>query len=140
MNAEGKPEFTDVISNNADGLSYDEAMRLYTNVPSWPGVYYDWERELQFVSEDDFQMCYVWDDFDHEATYYPSYASLNLEETAEYSDIFSDLSTYIEENLLSFITGSKSLDEFDDFIANVKSMNLERVVELKQSALDRFNN
>ena len=140
MNAEGKPEFTDVISNNKDGLSYDEAMRLYTNVPSWPGVYYDWERELQFVSEDDFQMCYVWDDFDHEATYYPSYASLNLEETAEYSDIFSDLSTYIEENLLSFVTGSKSLDEYDEFIETVKSMNLERVVELKQSALDRFNN
>lgn len=136
---DGKPVFTDVISNNADGLSYDEAMRLYTYVPSWPGVSYDWERELQFVSEDDFKMCYVWDDFDHEATYYPSYASLNLDETAEYSDIFSDLSTYIQENLLSFITGSKSLSEYDQFIETVKSMNLERVVELKQSALDRFN-
>ena len=59
--------------------------------------------------------------------------------TAEYSDIFSDLSTYIQENLLSFITGSKSLSEYDQFIETVKSMNLERVVELKQSALDRFN-
>ena len=136
---DGKPVYTDVISNNADGLSYDEAMRLYTYEPSWPGIYYDWERELQFVSEDDFQMCYTWDDFDHEATYYPSYASLNLEETAEYSDIFSDLSTYIQENLLSFVTGSKSLDEYDAFIETVKSMNLERVVELEQAALDRFN-
>ncbi|MCR5558297.1 MAG: extracellular solute-binding protein [Butyrivibrio sp.] len=136
---DGKPVYTDVISNNADGLSYDEAMRIYTYEPSWPGIYYDWERELQFVSEDDFKMCYVWNDFDHEATYYPSYASLNLEETAEYSDIFSDLSTYIQENLLSFVTGSKSLDEYDQFIETVKSMNLERVVELKQSALDRFN-
>ena len=136
---DGKPVFTDVISNNADGLSYDEAMRIYTYEPSWPGIYYDWERELQFVSEDDFKMCYTWDDFDHTATYYPSYASLTLEETAEYSDIFSDLSTYIQENLLSFVTGSKSLDEYDEFIETVKSMNLERVVELKQSALDRFN-
>ena len=139
MGDDGKPVFTDVISNNADGLSYDEAMRIYTYEPSWPGIYYDWERELQFVSDEDFQMCYVWDDFDHEATYYPSYASLNLEETAEYSDIFSDLSTYMQENLLSFITGSKSLDEYDEFIETVKSMNLERVVELKQAALDRFN-
>ncbi len=139
MSDDGKPVYTDVISSNPDGLSYDEAMRLYTYEPSWPGVYYDWERELQFVSEKDFQMCNVWNDFDHEATYYPSFASLNLEENAEYSDIFSDLSTYIQENLLSFVTGSKSLDEFDDFIATVNSMNLSRVVELKQSALDRFN-
>lgn len=136
---DGKPVFTDVISNNSDGLSYDEAMRIYTYEPSWPGIYYDWERELQFVSEDDFKMCDTWNDFDHEATYYPAYATMNLEETAEYSDIFSDLSTYMEENLLSFVTGSKSLSEYDEFVDTVKSMNMERVIELKQAALDRFN-
>ncbi|WP_026529090.1 extracellular solute-binding protein [Butyrivibrio sp. VCD2006] len=139
MGDDGKPVFTDVIANNADGLSYDEAMRIYTYEPSWPGIYYDWERELQFVSQDDFKMCDTWNDFDHEATYYPSYATMNLDETAEYSDIFSDLSTYIQENLLSFVTGSKSLDEYDEFIDTVKSMNIERVIELKQAAYDRFN-
>ena len=139
MGEDGKPVFTDVIANNSDGLSYDEAMRIYTYEPSWPGIYYDWERELQFVSADDFKMCDTWNDFDHEATYYPSYATMNLDETAEYSDIFSDLKTYIDENLLSFVTGSKSLDEFDEFIETVKSMKIERVIELKQAAYDRFN-
>ena len=46
---------------------------------------------------------------------------------------------YIEENLLSFVTGSKSLDEYDEFVETVKSMNIQRVIELKQAAYDRFN-
>ena len=136
---DGKAVFTDMIKNNPDGLSYDAAMRIYTWEPSWPGVYYDWERELQFVPEQDYAMCPIWDDFDHEATQYPSYATMTTDENAEYSDIFSDLQTYINENLLSFVTGSKDLSEFDGFVSTVESMNMARVKELKQAALDRFN-
>ena len=47
--------------------------------------------------------------------------------------------TYIDENVLSFITGAKSLDEFDAFIETIKGMGIERCKDIKQSALDRYN-
>lgn len=36
-------------------------------------------------------------------------------------------------------SGQDWLDEYDDFINTVESMNIKRVIELKQAALDRFN-
>ena len=113
-------------------------MRTYLLAPSFPVTYYDWERELQFVPEDDFAMCYTWDKASYD-TYYSTYASLTVEENSEYANIFADISTYISENSLSFITGAKSLDEFDSFVETLKGMGLERCAELKQAALDRYN-
>ncbi|MDO5424579.1 MAG: extracellular solute-binding protein [Eubacteriales bacterium] len=138
LDADGTPVFTETITANPDGLTYDEAMRTYLMAPSFPVSYYDWKRELQFISEDDFNMCYIWDDVNHEK-YYSSYAAMTVEENAEYSNLFADIDTYISENALSFITGAKSLDEFDSFIETVKGMGLPRCVELKQAALDRYN-
>lgn len=139
LGSDGKPVFTDVISNNPDGLNYDAAMRTYLLAPSFPVTYYDWERELQFVPEKDFAMCYEWDKCSYDI-YYSSYASLTVEENSEYANLFADISTFISENCLSFITGAKSLDEYDSFVETLKGMQLERCVELKQAALDRYNN
>lgn len=138
IDSDGTPVFTELISDNPDGLNYDAAMRTYLLAPSFPVTYYDWERELQFVPEDDFAMCYTWDKASYD-TYYSTYASLTVEENSEYANIFADISTYISENSLSFITGAKSLDEFDSFVETLKGMGLERCAELKQAALDRYN-
>lgn len=135
----GEPHFTDLVLANPDGLSFDEALRIYTLAPSAPASYYDYTRELDAVPADAIEMCEVW----NQATstyFYPTAANMTAAENTEYSQIFSDIQTYVQENTLSFVTGAKSLDEFDDFVATLKSMNIERCIELKQIALDRYNN
>ena len=45
----------------------------------------------------------------------------------------------MKENVISFITGEKSLDEYDAFVDTIEQYNIGRCIELKQAALDRFN-
>lgn len=50
----------------------------------------------------------------------------------------SDIKTYIEEEEIKFIMGTRSLDTFDAFIDQIESMNIGRAVELYQEALNRY--
>lgn len=139
LDENGKPQFTDLILNNPNGLNAEEALRYYTLSPGMSAAYTDYHRELSSVPESSIAMMDAWAK-DASDDYYPSAARMNSEENAEYSKIYSDISSYIEENTLSFITGAKSLNEFDNFISNLKAMGIERCIELKQQALDRYNN
>ncbi len=44
----------------------------------------------------------------------------------------SDIETYTAENLLLFVTGARSLDEFDDYVATLKGMGIDEVVGVYQ--------
>lgn len=56
--------------------------------------------------------------------------------TAEDMDIIdtymSDIETYTAENYLLFVTGARSLDEFDDYAATLRSMGIEEVLGVYQ--------
>ena len=67
----------------------------------------------------------------------PFYVQLNAEETERYNELSGDLATYVSENHLAFITGAKSFDEFDSFIAQCKNLGAEEIVSLYQTAWDR---
>ena len=41
--------------------------------------------------------------------------------------------------MAAFIAGERSIDEFDDFVEEVKSLDVDRAIEIKQAALDRYN-
>lgn len=138
LDEDGNPQFTDLILNNPNGLNAEEALRYYTLSPGMSAAYTDYHRELASVPESSIEMMDVWAEASSEY-YYPSAAMMNTEENAEYSQLYSDISTYLEENTLSFITGAKSLDEYDSFLENLKSMGIERCIEIKQQALDRYN-
>jgi putative aldouronate transport system substrate-binding protein len=38
-----------------------------------------------------------------------------------------------------FITGQESLDNFDAFVEQIKSQDIEDAIEIQQAALDRYN-
>lgn len=59
------------------------------------------------------------------------------EETEEIADILTPVDTYLMGEYDKFIMGQKSLDEWDDVVAKVKEMGIERVVELYNIAYDR---
>ena len=47
--------------------------------------------------------------------------------------------TYASENAAAFINGTRSLDEWDAFVEQVKSIGLTDVLDTYQAALDRYN-
>ena len=49
-----------------------------------------------------------------------------------------DIETYVNEKSAKFIMGIEPLDQFDNFRQTLLKMNIERVTEIRQAALDRY--
>lgn len=57
-------------------------------------------------------------------------------ETISYFD--EDIKTYVNEMTLKFITGTESLDNFDDYISKLESLHVQDMINVYQSATDRY--
>ena len=62
-----------------------------------------------------------------------------MEDQTEYSGISSDVGSFVSTTCLQFITGGKSMDEWDSFIEEVNSsFDIARMTELYQNAIDTY--
>lgn len=66
---------------------------------------------------------------------------LNEQQSSEVLDIQKSIQDYVEEMSIRFITGDANLDkEWDGYIESLKSMNLDRYVDILQESYDaRYN-
>jgi len=140
FNEEGKPEFTELVYNNPDGLAAFTAMNRYAMSPNQV-MLYDWERELlPNMYPQALEAPRIWDANYEDKRTLPSMMSITSEESQEYASIMNDVNTLINETIVTFIIGSKSLDEFDDFVNTVKALRIDDAIAIQQAALDRYNN
>ncbi len=65
---------------------------------------------------------------------------MTSDENSEFSGIMADIKTYVSECTLKYITGEKSLDEWDSYVADIKKMNIDRALEIQRAAVERYNN
>ena len=49
-----------------------------------------------------------------------------------------EIGRYVKENLVKFINGSRPLSEYDDYLKQCYDMGAEKLIEIKQQALDRY--
>ncbi|MDD6484290.1 MAG: extracellular solute-binding protein [Clostridiales bacterium] len=64
---------------------------------------------------------------------------LDLEDMKEFNGLQTDISNFIKENVPLFITGKKSADsDWEDFQNSLKSLNVDRYLELAQKGYDAF--
>lgn len=60
------------------------------------------------------------------------------DETSIISQYLVDIQTYVEQMSVAFITGNTSLDEYSDYLATLKNMNVEEIIKIKQNQYDRY--
>ena len=70
----------------------------------------------------------------------PTRMTMTSEEGTELASLYTDIETYVQECNVKFIMGQMSLDDYDSYRDTLRSMGIERCIELKQAALDRYNN
>lgn len=130
---DGKPELTDFVLKNPDGLSPQQALSLYAGYKnkSFVSLFQVYPLEVQKKS------LKVWATPDAKIKTMPP-ISLTADETDEYNSIMMDIKTYVNENKLKFIYGTQSLDTFEDFVHTIKKMGIERAIEIQQAAYDRY--
>ena len=56
------------------------------------------------------------------------------------ADIQTNLSTYVEEQTIKFITGERSLDEFDAYVQQLKDFGIEDALKFRNDAYKRYKN
>lgn len=68
----------------------------------------------------------------------PATVSLNEDDSDTKARIMTSVDTYVDEMVLKFITGAEPLANWDGFVATVKGMGIDTVIDIMQSAYDSY--
>lgn len=132
---DGKIVATEAVLNHPDGLTFNNAQWFYkvNNGPYLKEVV----RELKEPTENVKLAREIWTSAG-DAGVMPPLTHM-ADESEELGSIMSEVQTYVEEMYLKFIMGIEPIENFDDYLERVKSMDIEKAIEIKQAALERFN-
>lgn len=137
---DGYPTYTDVILNNPDGLTVQQAMAQYQRAwQSGPFLQVDEYVQQYYQLDQQKEALKAWCTSD--AINYQLPAVVIAEESAsEFSKLTADINVYIEEMMIKYITGQESLDTFEsEYLPTLQSMGVEKVIDMYQKALDNYN-
>lgn len=70
---------------------------------------------------------------------YPAGATLTTEEAEELAAYQADITTYVEEMTMKFITGAESFDSYETYRETLKSLGVETLIADYQAAYDRYS-
>ena len=128
------PAYTDLILNNENGTITD-AMTAYTAPPA------GWFHE-GITSRDSDALLHerseIWSSNADNAWQLPA-VQLNQEEKAVYSELWGDISSYVDEMTVKFIMGLEPMEAYDQFVETLKNeFRVDELIAAYQSALDRY--
>ena len=135
---DGKPQFTDLVTNNPD-MAFDIAISVYCEF-NGGGYYVLNEKTDSNYSEVQLAARKNWLENSDGANVYPSYAALNAEESAIYGAKIGDVDTYVEEMTLKYITGAEPLtdESFQTYQATLDGFGMQDCIQVYQNAYDRY--
>lgn len=133
----GQPQFTDEVLNNPE-LSVTHAMSGYIRA-NYNGPFVQDEKyaEQYYKLDNQKKALEVWSDTDARKHILPPITP-SVEESKEQAQIMNEINTYRDEMTLKFILGNKSFDEWDAYVSTIRSMDLDRVLEIQNTALERY--
>ena len=136
--SDGSLQYTEKITADAK-LSPSDAKSLYIR-GNGCGLY-NWESVAHTTMN--YEACSVaqktWTSMDMSLNL-PKQMSMTEEEGTEYSSLYTAVQTLVNEMTVKYIMGTESMDSYDNFLAELENYHLDRCIELKQTALDRYNN
>lgn len=142
INEQGDLEYTDYILNNPDGYNPTTALQaiggheFFSGIRSIEGVWGEWAKmQLDTYTENTRNSALIMSKY-----IVPKFPALvsEKEEADELALYWNDIKTYYEEQAVGFIVGDKDLSEWDDYVNTIKSIGLDRVIEIKQKQYDRM--
>ena len=138
---DGEPTYTDVVMNNPDGLSSSVMMSYYGRGNANGPFVQDPGYILQYYAKQeqrDALELWSWGDNPRQTLIPP--VSLTVEESNEYAALSTQVTTLVDEMTIQFLTGEADLDtEWETFQSQLEQIGIERMLEIYQAALDRYN-
>ncbi|AOZ93413.1 extracellular solute-binding protein [Paenibacillus crassostreae] len=133
----GHPVYTDLVVENSDGISSDQVMLQYAHQTNFPMIQRYSQLEWRF--EETNQAIEVWRNTKHEDYLLPPITPTS-EEASELSTLMDGIDEYVKDSELRIILGVDSIDAYDDMVNQLKLLGIERILEIKQAAYQRYVN
>jgi putative aldouronate transport system substrate-binding protein len=138
---DGIPTYTDEVMNNPDGLSIAVAMAkwgrgnmsgAFVQDPNYILQYYSTPQQKEALAR--------WnDESDSQKTLMPP-ITLTEEESKRITILNGEIDTYVVEQRARFFTLEGDVTtEWDTYVQNLKNMGIEEMIQIYQTALDRYN-
>jgi putative aldouronate transport system substrate-binding protein len=140
-NEDGEIRLTDFVLRNPDGLGVAWVMIMNAlNSFVDPGIEWHTRNYAYDGGERLLNMMKVtWAEPNYSGEYdWPTSLKFTDEQSEELNKVQADVVTYIGENFLSFVDGSKPLSEWDTYVAEAKAIGLDACQAIFQEAYDAF--
>lgn len=130
-------KFTDTITKNPNGLTYDQALASYA-LSIMDGPINQDSKYLDALLFDQGQKDAntEWMKQSSDLTLPP--LRLTIDEASQVTSIMSQVNTYLNETMTAIINGSKPVSEYDKMAETIKGMGIEEAVKLHQAAYERY--
>lgn len=136
VDAQGNIAWTSLITDDPDGLNM--AVQKYTGA-LWNGISIQAEKLVEIKNVPvAANAVYKWIENNEAAKHSMPNVSLNVEEGIEYNDLFTNISETTKTAALEFVTGVRSIEEFDSFVKELKELGLDKCQNLQQTAYERY--
>lgn len=135
---DGYPKYTELITDNPDGIAMSQIMTMYNRGgSSGPFVLDDRIFEQTYEIPELQEALKLWAMTDM-GTYLLPPVTPTADEATELAQIVNNINTYKQEMEAKFISGAESLDNFDAFVEQLKNLGIERAIEIQQKAYDTY--
>ena len=136
LNDKGEVEWTDLLLNDKQGIN--DAVRKYTGSANSP-ISIQMSRFVQLKnSQECTDAVYKWIDNSNARAHYLPGVQRTDEENLTYTDKYAAITSYVKEMALKFVTGEVSLDEYDNYVAQLNKMGLQECRDIQQAAYERY--
>ncbi|MBD0378704.1 extracellular solute-binding protein [Paenibacillus sedimenti] len=134
----GYPKYTDLLMKNPEKLAPAQAMSLYIRANSGGPFVQDKRYIEQYLTLPEQQEAIkIWAKTDSDK-YSLGLSTSTSEESSELAKIMNDVNTLMDEMTLKIILGTEPVDAYDKYMEKLKSLKIDRALQIKQSAYDRY--
>lgn len=131
------PNITDTALNGNQSVSTAMGQHTASGCVAFGRVQDEGILNVLFSREDQKENVRTWTQTNMEAHQFPN-VQYTAAEAQELATIKTAVETYMHEMLYKFIGGAESLDRWDAYVANYKTIGLDRALEIMQNAYDRY--
>lgn len=135
---DGYPKYTDLITNNPEGLSMTAAMSKYMlSYKSGPFVQDVRYMEQYAVLPQQKEAWKNWSDTNAKEHQLPN-LYMQESELSRYSELLNSVDTRANEITLKLIIGTEPMDNYDSLIQELHTRGADEIVAMQQSAYERY--
>lgn len=134
---DGTPAFTDLVVKNDLGVNISSYMRGFSGYSFFDSVLLRY-RTAEYSSDLANSAWEVWTSKLDGTMTVPSSLTYTAEEAEIYGRLSADLYTLASEKIAQFVSGNIGFDQWDSFVATLKSQGIEDCIAIVQAAYDRL--